>query len=621
MDVTPDKQNIDNLFSNTTYYIDFYQREYKWNDQPVKRLLEDIFYKFNLEYKPELEANEENINSKYSWYYLNTYVTNQTGGRVYVVDGQQRLTTITLALIRLYHMAVEHKSELDEWVKSKIVGVQGRKKSFWMNHEAHIKAMEALFRGEPLDKIDTSSGVTAKNMVDNYKVIGTWIDKEISDLHKLETFIFYFLNRLVLINLSVEQTDVPMVFEVINDRGVKLKPYEILKGKLLGQIDKTELDNLKLNDIWETQVRKINELDEDEMDDFFRFYLKSKFASSRTDGTRFDGEYHRELFTEESNKYLKLKHDPRSVKYFLQNDFKYYTNLYHRILTHYDEFSDDQPYIYYNSLNDMDTQITLMLSGCNLKDAKESEKIRTISKELDRYYTLLQLQKAYDSNDFNTSIYQISNEIRGKEIDTYRPVFDKYLMKELAAKKSAEVTEPFQYAYFKNIGFYDLKSRFLKYFFARVEKFIADGTQQNMKHHIYDLVVKRGHKNGFHVEHILAHNKENYAYFSTPNGDGIPHFNEELFDQQRNRLGALLLLKGRDNISSNNEVYAKKLNSYADSLYWNITLREDTYKSKLDMRDFISDNKLNLRPISTFDKDAVEERHRLLYDIVNIIWK
>ena len=51
MDIAPDKQNIDRVFSNTTYYIDFYQRQYKWNDIPVKRLLEDFFYKFNEEYK------------------------------------------------------------------------------------------------------------------------------------------------------------------------------------------------------------------------------------------------------------------------------------------------------------------------------------------------------------------------------------------------------------------------------------------------------------------------------------------------------------------------------------------------------------------------------------------
>lgn len=48
-------------------------------------------------------------------------------------------------------------------------------------------------------------------------------------------FVHYFLFRLVLINLSVDTHHVWMVFEVINDRGVRLKPHEILKGKLLGQ--------------------------------------------------------------------------------------------------------------------------------------------------------------------------------------------------------------------------------------------------------------------------------------------------------------------------------------------------------------------------------------------------
>ncbi len=55
MDVQPDNRNIDKLFSNTTYYIDFYQRQYKWTDKgkdkSVTRLLDDIICKFNEEYK------------------------------------------------------------------------------------------------------------------------------------------------------------------------------------------------------------------------------------------------------------------------------------------------------------------------------------------------------------------------------------------------------------------------------------------------------------------------------------------------------------------------------------------------------------------------------------------
>ena len=49
--------------------------------------------------------------AKYPWYYLNTYVTNTIDGKVYIVDGQQRLTTLTLVLIKLYRMASECGSE------------------------------------------------------------------------------------------------------------------------------------------------------------------------------------------------------------------------------------------------------------------------------------------------------------------------------------------------------------------------------------------------------------------------------------------------------------------------------------------------------------------------------
>ena len=236
MDVQPDNQNIDKLFSNTTFYIDFYQRQYKWTDEPVKRLLDDILYKFNEEYKihKELSLPLEQTISKYGWYYLNTYVTNNVDGKLYIVDGQQRLTTLTLILIKLRHMTKHFKSQLEGWVSSKIVGLSGYRTDFWMNHEAHKVAMQGLYDGHELEKIDVSSGITAENMVKNYRVVSTRLDTELNELHKFESFVFYVMNRLVLIKLNVVQTDVPMVFEVINDRGVKLKPYEILKGKLLG---------------------------------------------------------------------------------------------------------------------------------------------------------------------------------------------------------------------------------------------------------------------------------------------------------------------------------------------------------------------------------------------------
>jgi len=613
MDVTPDKQNIDKVFSNTTYYIDFYQRQYKWNDEPVKRLLDDIFYKFNTEYARfkdsdiELEKNIE----KFAWYYLNTYVTNHVEGKLYVVDGQQRLTTLTLILIKLRKLSQGYKSELENWISNKIAGQSGYKKEFWMNHEAHKETLKALLESKDLSAINTDAGVTSINMVQNYGLISSVLDDELSSKHKFESFVFYFLKRLVLINLNVEQTDVPMVFEVINDRGVRLRAFEILKGKLLGQIAKEELDALKLNETWDSQISKINAVSDDEIDNFFTYYLRAKYANTIGEARKFDKDYHRVIFTPEIDNHLHLLHNPKNVKSFLKNEFIYYTNLYHKILEHSQNLNTDYVHVYYNRLTEMDTQFLLILSACGLNDPEENNKIKTIAYHVDRMFCLLQLQRSYDSNDFNTAIYQISAKIRDKGVEGIGKAFDDQLIALLKEARGIDTNEVFSYGLYKDTGI-ELNKRFKRYFFARIEQFIADNTNLQMKHSFYDLVMNTGSVNGFHIEHILSDNKENLSAFNN---------SQDLFERERNRLGGLLLLKGKDNQSSNNEPYKKKLKTYANTLYWNETLREDSYKSKLDFTGMMKKQKLNFRPLDKFGQEELEERHKLLYDVTKIVWR
>ena len=156
-----------------------------------------------------------------------------------------------------------------------------------------------------------------------------------------------------------------------------------------------------------------------------------------------------------------------------------------------------------------------------------------------------------------------------------------------------------------------LNIRFIRYFFGRVELLLSAGMKLKMKHALQDLVTPRGAKTGFHVEHILSRNEESLAAFD---GD------EERFDVERNRLGGVLLLKGKDNISSSNELYAQKLKSYANTLYWNETLRADTYHSKLDFRDFVKEHQLAFKALDKFGPDELEERQRLLFELSALIW-
>lgn len=618
MAITPIPQNIEQVFSSTTYYIDFYQRQYKWSKDPVERLLDDIFYKFNQDYaKVDKSISSELAGERIGFYFLNTYVTNTIQTKTFLVDGQQRFTTITLILIQLYQLGKTFNSELVDWIRERIYGTSGAKKNFWLQHQNHLPTMDGLLNGTPFNEIPKSSGITAQNMIENTKFIKTWLENELNTLHQFETFVYYMLRNLEIVKLEVQQTDVPMVFEVINDRGVRLKPHEILKGKLLGQVDKQELEQLQLNKLWDTQVNLIgvsNTSDNDPIDYFFETYIRSKIASTRGIAEKYTfRNYHRTLFMSEVESNFKLNRNALNTKLFLQNDFKYFTNLYCKIKKFRSEFKDGYEHLYYNMLNDLEGHYLMILSACKLNDPEEDAKIKIIGYEYDKLFAMLHLQKAYENNVITDLTYAIANEIREIPSNEISGVFKKHLLAALSDVKNIQITETFNYNFFKDVGYTDLASRFKRYLLARVEHFIAKEAGGEMQQNFNNLVRNSGPTYGYHVEHILSHNDENLALFGN---------DTEVFERERNRLGGLLLLRGNANQSSGNELYADKLKTYVQTLYWNATLHPDTYHSNLDFNAMLKKYNLTVRPMPvTFGPDELEERHKLLAQIIQIIWK
>jgi hypothetical protein len=622
MEVNPEKQNINTLFSTTNYHIDFYQREYKWKDDEVKRLIDDIFYHFEQSYAKhaDLDPSEENCAKHYSWYYLNTYITNKTDGRIFVVDGQQRLTTLTLMLIALYRMCLETQHNLLEradWLNAKIAGVGvGGKRKFWMAHAKREALMQALFDGKTPTEDMIDDGITAKHIIANYALIEKELSNRLPTAHKLDTFIFYFLCMVVIINLEVARTDVPMVFEVINDRGVRLQPYEILKGKLLGQIDKGEVDQYA--DIWDASLHGLESRSEDEVDTFFRTYLRAHFSETRKQGQVFDGPYHRTIFDSQCDDTLHLNHNAQGVKDFLKGRFHYYARLFLRLQKLGDEIHSCVRECYYSStLNRMDGHIMLTMAACDVNDPDEDAKIRAVARAFDRAYVILQLNRAYDSNQFQELLYTLHPRLWGCPSEQIEQRINDRVLEEVNARRNTTSDSLLSYGQFRQVGYGDYNNRFLRYFLTRLEAFIADGLGRQLQDSLYNYVCGTGRSNAYHVEHILARNDESRSMFASDDGE----IDEVLFENERNRFGGLLLLKGQDNQSSNNEPYAEKLRTYTGSApYLAQTLVGDFYKSNAAMQGFIKDSGLAFEPATEFTRDSLEKRSELAYGMTKAIW-
>jgi hypothetical protein len=618
MEIVPSKQNISELFASTSFHIDFYQREYQWTATDVQQLLDDIFYTFDQAY-PEntsLDPNLKNVSSKYPWYYLNTYITNKTDGQLFIVDGQQRLTTITLILISLYRLCEDYGlTGLRDWIQTKIVGIGvGGAKQFWIAHEKRHIVMEALMNNSE-SAAESISGITGKHMIENFQTIDQYLKSKISSKHRLETFIYYFLCMVVIVNLDVPDTDVPMVFEVINDRGKKLQPYEILKGKLLGEIDKSEVDGFA--DIWESSLLDLEESDKEDVDTFFRTYFRAKFADNRKLAQNFDGPYHRTIFDERTTGSLFLESDAMSVKEFLRGPFRYYSKLYIKLRDLSQNESATIPeYYFISQLNRMDGHLMLAMAACEVDDPEEDAKIVAVGRGFDRAYVALQLNRAYDSNQFQELLYSLNPSLRGSKAEQIEGIIDDAVINEIKARRNSESTSLIQYSQFKQVGYGDYNPTFLRYFLTRIEKYVANGMGWSMQDSLYNYVRGIGKSNAYHIEHILARNDESKSLFTS---DGV--FDETRFENERNRFGALLLLKGQDNQSSKAEPYKDKLRTYTGSApYLAQSLVANFYKSNSAMKTFEEESGLKLAPIDDFSLEALEARSELIYSIVQKIW-
>ena len=247
------------------------------------------------------------------------------------------------------------------------------------------------------------------------------------DLAKLTYYISYLLDRISIVEIKIEkQNNVAMIFEVVNDRGLGLKPYEILKGKLIGNLPAGQREQANTiwtklqDDYYNAELKNSTEATLD-LDIFFRTFFRAKFADSESDYDKFEGDYHYAMYREEKIRtYFGGFTDSGLLYRRITEDIRYFAELYLWLRTTY-----DNEYLIYNKLLDQNLQYLLVLSHVSVNDAARDRKVTEVARKFEQFHTLLRLLDVYDSSNFQRMIFPINRHIRDGAISQVKSVFDR----------------------------------------------------------------------------------------------------------------------------------------------------------------------------------------------------
>lgn len=222
------------ILKGSKYVIDYYQRDYKWEEKQLRELLDDLSGKFLEAYEP---SHQRDAVATYPFYFLGSIVIGEKDTQRFIVDGQQRLTTLTLLLTYLRELqGSNHEPNIDELIISDTFG----KKSFNLDVDDRVACMTALYEGQPFTPSPADSD-SVRNLVERYEDIGELLPKQLQE-EALPYFVDWLQHRVLIIQITAySDDDAYTIFETMNDRGLQLRPVDMLKGYLLAGIDEDAL--------------------------------------------------------------------------------------------------------------------------------------------------------------------------------------------------------------------------------------------------------------------------------------------------------------------------------------------------------------------------------------------
>jgi len=592
------EKTIRQLLSGTRYSIDFYQREYKWQTKQVQELLDDLATKFLDDYD---EKHSRDKVQNYGYYYLGSIIISRKNNQNFIIDGQQRLTTLTLLLMHLHHLQGDRQDrvKLEDLIFSEKYG----RKSFNIDVEERTEVMDVLY-SDPSQNNFSDESESVRNIVDRFNDIEQLLAEEI-DEKALPYFADWLIENVYLVEITAySDEDAYIIFETMNDRGLSLSPLDMLKGFLLANIT-DETKRIDAAKVWKQIIQDLSDLGKDEDSDAIKAWLRSQYATSIRDRKRgakpqdFDRigtEFHRwvrehleEIGIKESNDFHR----------FITKELRFYAKQYHRLTKSSENLTDGLEEVYFNSGHNFTLQYPVILSALSPDDDEEtiSRKIRIVSTFIDiliarRLWNFRLI--AYSTMQY--AMFLVMRAIRRKSI----PELVQILKDRLAAENEDFTTNDRLRMHQQNrYAIQELLARMTDFMEresgipSRFEEYVASG------------------KNKYEIEHIWANHFERHL-------DEFGH--EADFQEFRNRIGGLLILPKSFNASYSDKPYQEKLKHYFGQNLLAKSLNKDCYEHNPGFLRFIKESGLSFKPHAEFRKKDLEERSKLYQDIAEELW-
>ncbi len=243
--------------NDSLFLIPVYQRDYSWKKANCEKLWDDLI---------ELTQNNRQSHFFGSIVVIVSGIDNRGYDKKLIIDGQQRLTTISIVLIAIRNYLKNHPSD----TKTTHAKIEKYLTNEDGNYDVKIrlkpnkqdkKHFDRLFENEVRNKLLITSNILLNYLFfyEKLEQNNVNIDDLLTSLKKLE---------IVLIALEKPKDDPQLIFESLNATGVDLTASDLIRNYILMDLDPEEQER-QYEKFW----LKIEELTDNKISEFVRHYL------------------------------------------------------------------------------------------------------------------------------------------------------------------------------------------------------------------------------------------------------------------------------------------------------------------------------------------------------------